>query len=146
MSTKREAILAEIASVLENVIYGDAGALADRIFRSRRRAVDRLDSPAIVVEPIRDDPDNETIHRLTWRLLVRISIVVRGEIADQIADPILEAIHSALMADVSLGGRSMDIEPGSVNFELLEVDGGGGIIPVDYTVVYQTARESMSEI
>ncbi len=142
--TKRESILAAIQTKLEAV--NSPVDLSDRVFRSRKKAVSRAEAPAVIIEPIRDDNESETIYRLTWSLVVRVSLIVRGDIPDQVADPIIEAIHAAIMTDVSLGGLSMDIEPGSVNFELLEVDAGGGVIPIDYTVVYQTARESMTSI
>ncbi len=144
MSTKREQILEAVKTIVDSVT--SPTNLGGKVFRSLRVAVARSETPVVVIEPITDTPNNETIHRLTWRLLVRISLVVRGDVPDQVADPIIEAIHAAVMADVSLSGLSMDIEPGGVNFELLDSDSGGGVIPIDYVVVYQTARESMSTI
>jgi len=145
MSTKRESIMAALKTKLDAVTYS-GGNLTDRVFRSRADAVARQESPCVILEPMRDDPNDESIARITWRLQLRISLVVRGAIVDQVADPILEAMHTAIMSDVQLSGLSMDIEPGSVNFEVLESESGGGIITVDYVVTYQTARESMTSI
>jgi hypothetical protein len=140
MSTRREQILQAITDLLA------PGTGEPPVFRSRTAAIERGQSPAIIVEPVRDDGQQSTIPRLTWTLLVRISVVVRGEPADQVADQYIEAIHQKIMTDTTLDGLSIDIEPASVNFELLEADGGGGVIPLDYRVIYQTSREDISTI
>ncbi len=144
MSTLREQILAKIETELEEITTPTD--LEDRVHRSLSIALDKNELPAVVVEPVNDVPNNETIHRLIWRLRVRIRVIVRGAPADQVADPIIESIHDKLMSDTTLGGLCQEIEPGPVNFELVDADGGGGIIPIDYVVVYQTARESMTTI
>ncbi len=143
-TTKREQILDALKTVLESVTTPTA--LSGRVERSLKVGTDRQEAPVVIVEPINDTPQNESIYRLNWRLLVRISLIVRGAVPDRVADPIIESIHEAIMADISLGGLSMDVEPGQVNFDLVNADGSGGIIPIDYVVVYQTSRESMSTI
>lgn len=142
MKTKREQILEAIKTTIEGV--SSPTDLQSRVYRSRKDAVDRAEAPVVILEPIRDDPNDESYYRLVWRLLVRVSLVVRGEIPDQTADPIISSIYEAVMSDPTLGGLAMDIAPGSVNFELLDSDAGGGVIPIDFSISYQTARESMT--
>jgi hypothetical protein len=144
MSTKREQILAKIKTELEEI--SAPTNLSEKVHRSLSVALDRSEVPCVVVEPVRDDPNNESIYRIVWRLRVRIKVIVRGAIPDQVADPIIESIHEKIMSDIELGGLCENIEPGPVNFELLDSDAGGGIFPIDYVVVYQTARESMTTI
>lgn len=144
MSTKREQILAALTSAIAGVT--SPTDLSARTFRSLKVGIDKSEAPIVVVEPISDSANLETIYRVVWKLMVRVSFIVRGDIPDQVADPLIEAAHAAIMADQSLGGLAMGIEPSGVNFELVDSDGGGGIIPVDYVVEYQTARESMTTL
>ncbi len=144
MSTKREQILAAIATSLATIT--SPTALSGKVERSLRVALTREEVPRVTVEPINDTPSNDTIYRLDWRLLVRISVIVRGNPPDQTADGIISSIHEKIMSDITLGGLCQNILPGQVNFELVDSDGGGGIFPIDYVVLYQTARESMTTI
>lgn len=138
--TKRESILAAMKAKLVSV----TGVTDANVFRSRAEAITRARGSAIVIEPIQDVPDNSTLSILTWALTVRLTVVVRGDIPDQIADPIIESLHSKLMSDLSLGGLSMDIQPAAVSFEILEGDQPIGIISLDYRVQYRTGVESLS--
>jgi hypothetical protein len=71
-------------------------------------------------------------------LTVRISVIVRGAIPDQLADPTVESLHSKLMADLTLGGYAIDIQPQAVTFELVEADQPAGVISCDYLIRYRT--------
>ncbi len=143
-STIRENILEQIKTTIAAVT--SPVNLSNKVARSLRVALGRSEVPFVIVEPVIDTPNNETIARLTWKLNVRLSVIIRGDVADQVADPIIESIHAAVMADVTLGNLAMGIDVGPVNFELLESDGGGGIITMNYIVSYQTKVESMSTI
>jgi hypothetical protein len=138
--TKREAILAAMKAKLVSV----TGVTDANVFRSRAEAITRARGSSIVIEPIQDVPDNSTLSILTWALTTRVTVIVRGDIPDQIADPIIESLHSKLMSDLSLGGLSMDIQPAPVSFEILEGDQPIGIISLDYRVQYRTGVESLS--
>jgi hypothetical protein len=138
--TKREAILAAMKAKLVSV----TGVTDANVFRSRVEPFSRGRVPAIVVEPIQDVPDTNVVPYLTWAMTVRVSVVVRGDVPDQVADPIIESLHSKLMSDLSLGGLSMDIQPSPVTFELIEGDQPIGIISLDYRVQYRTGVESLS--
>lgn len=140
MATKREGILAAITTA----IAGTTG-VSTRIYRSRAAAFSRAESPAIVIEPIQDTSDtNTSLPTLDWTLLVRLTIIVRAPIPDQSADATVESMHSKLMADLTLGGRSMDIIPQSVNFAFSDADLEAGEIQCDYRVRYRTSVANLA--
>lgn len=131
MTTRRELILQTLVSKLST-------GNATPVYRSRVEPFTRAESPAIVVEPVNDNATQTTIGRLDWTLTVRVMVIVRGDIPDQIADPIVQDIHSRLMADLFVGGYAYDLQPQSTSFELLESDMPTGVISLDYAVLYKT--------
>ena len=140
MTTKRESILAQIATTMA----GTTG-VSTRIYRSRVEPLTRGESPAIVIQPITDQAQqNTSLPTLDWSLTVRIDVIVRGNIPDQQADATVESMHSKLMADLTLGGLAYDIQPSLVNFELVEADQPAGVIACDYVVRYRTQVASLA--
>jgi hypothetical protein len=139
MTSKRENILAAVRTALT----GTSG-VGTRIYRSRQEAFARDESPAIVVEPVNDQALIETsLPTLTWNLTVRIAVIVRGAVPDQLADPIIVSAHSKLMADLTLGGYAMDIAPQGVNFDMADADQSAGVIMCDYLIRYRTTLSSL---
>lgn len=140
MTTKRETILAAVRTALT----GTTG-VSTRIYRSRVEPITRGESPAIVVEPISDTAQqNTSLPTLDWSMTVRIAVIVRGNIPDQVADPIVESLHSKLMADLTLGGYAIDIQPQGVTFELSEADQPAGVIACDYVIRYRTSVTNLA--
>lgn len=140
MTTRRETILAAIASTLA----GTTG-VSTRIYRSRVEPLTRGESPALVIEPISDSAEQLTsLPKLDWSLTVRIAVIVRGNIPDQLADPTIESLHSKLMADLTLGGYAIDIQPQGVSFEMVEADQPAGVISCDYLVRYRTSIANLA--
>lgn len=140
MATKREQILAAIRTALT----GTTG-VGTRIYRSRTEAFARSECPALVIEPINDEASIETsLPTLSWRLGVRVAVIVRGNIPDQIADPIVQSLHSKISADLTLGGIAIDIQPISVGFDLVESDQPTGVVMCDYRVLYRTTVADLS--
>lgn len=131
--TRRESILAAIRTALT----GTTG-VGTRIYRSRVEPLARGESPAIVVEPMNDVAEERNIPYLDWTLQVAMTVITRGLVPDQLADPIIESAHSKLLADVSLGGLAFDIIPASVQFELVEGDQPIGVTTMVYRVRYRT--------
>ena len=140
MTSKRESILADIASSLAGTVQVGA-----RIYRSRVEPLARGESPAIVVEPISDTAEqNTSLPTLDWSLIVRVSVIVRATVPDQAADPIVSDMHSKMVADLTLGGYAIDVQPQSVNFELVEADQPAGVISCTYLVRYRTSVADLS--
>jgi hypothetical protein len=133
--TKREQILAAIRTALTGTVQ-----VGTRIYRSRVEPLARNESPAIVVEPVTDTAvQNTALPTLDWSLTVRVAIIVRGNVPDQLADPIVEDAHGKIMADLTLGGYAIDVQPQSASFELLEADQPAGVISLDYLIRYRTS-------
>lgn len=140
MTTRRETILAAVRTALT----GTTG-VSTRIYRSRVEPMARAESPAIVVEPVNDTAEqNTSLPTLDWSLTVRVAVIVRGNIPDQQADPIVENMHSRLMADLTLGGYAIDIQPQSVSFEMVEADQPAGVISCDYLIRYRTSVTNLA--
>lgn len=140
MTTKRESILADIASSLAGTVQ-----VGTRIYRSRVVPLSRGESPAIVVEPVSDTAEqNTSLPTLDWSLTVRVSVICRGAVPDQQADPIVEDMHSKIVADLTLGGYAIDVQPESVSFEMLDADQPAGVISCTYVVRYRTSVSDLS--
>jgi hypothetical protein len=140
MTTKRETILAAVRTALTNTT-----GVSTRIYRSRVEPISRAESPAIVVEPISDSAaQNTALPTLDWAMVVRISVIVRGAVPDQLADPIIESLHSKVMADLTLGGYAIDVQPIGVTFNFTEADGTAGEIQCDYRVLSRTSVTNLA--
>jgi hypothetical protein len=140
MTTKRESILADIASSLAGTVQ-----VGSRIYRSRVVPLSRGESPAIVIEPVSDSAEqNTSLPTLDWSLTVRVSVIVRSDVPDQAADPIVEDMHSKIVADLTLNGYAIDVQPRSVSFEMIDADQPAGVISCNYVIRYRTSVADLS--
>lgn len=140
MSTKREQILSAIFTAL----VGTTG-VGTRIYRSRVEPVARAESAALIVEPVNDIPtQNTSLPTLDHTLTVRVVVIVRNNVPDQAADPIIESLHGKLMADLTLGGLCIDVQPGPTEFTMEAADTPVGVIFCMFRVLYRTSVASLS--
>jgi hypothetical protein len=140
MATRREQILAAI----NTAILPTAG-VNGRVYRSRVEPLARQESPAIVVEPTSDNAQqNTSLPTLDWSLTVRVAVIVRGLVPDQLADPIVADMHNRIMADLTLGGVAIDVQPIGTEFEMMEADQPAGVISSNYLVRYRTNVADLS--
>ena len=140
MTTKREQVLSAIATALATT-----AGVNGRVYRSRVTAMQRAESPAIVIEPISDTPtQNTSLPTLDWRMRVRVTVIVRATVPDQTADPIIESMHAKMVADLTLGGVAIDVQPDEVTFNMLDADQPAGVIFNDYIVQYRTSVASLA--
>ena len=141
MTTKREIILARIKTVLA----GTTG-VSDRIFRSRQTAFTRGETPSLVIEPQNDLVEqNTSLPTLHHTLSITISVVVRSTTPHQTADPIVESLHSRLMADLTLNGNAIDIQPADTSFNFIDADQTGLVVECNYNVIYRTNVDDLSQ-
>lgn len=141
MTTKRETILARIATVLA----GTTG-VSDRIFRGRTTAFARSETPSIVIEPQNDVVQQETsLATLDHTLTVVISVVVRSATPYPTADPVIESLHSRLMADLTLNGNAIDVKPTDTSFQYIDGDQSGGIFGCEYDIRYRTNVDDLTQ-
>jgi hypothetical protein len=140
MATKREKILEAIKTTLTR-----SSRLNATVYRSRVTPLARGESPAVIVEPVRNDVEqNTSLPTLDHSMQVRVAVIVRGEIPDQLADPIIAAAHSAIMADLTLGGLAIDVQPGETEFTMQDADQPVGVIFSIYIIRYRTSVGDLS--
>ncbi len=136
MSTVAEGLLQALNDTLA------AGNIGAGVARSRTAALVREALPMVVVRP--RQVGYQPAGAMTKNdLLVRVSVHVRGDVPDQAADPIVQALHRALMADQSLGGRCFQILGPAMAWDDGEGDGSAGITHLDYTLKYLTAAADL---
>ena len=136
--TRRELILARIASNLSSII----GAT---VYRSRVEPLARGEVPAVIVEPVNDQPiDTNFYDKLDWTMRVRITTLVRAAIPDDDSDTYTQQVHQKLMADQTVNGYALDLTPDRTDFSLYEADVPLGIISQDFLVRYRTSRTSLT--
>ena len=106
MTSRREQILSAIAASLAATT-----GVSGRVYRSRVEAFSRNEAPALIIEP---GPDRAQVYatcKLDWTMDVLVVVHTRGQIPDQLADPIVVDAHTRLMADRTLGGLAIDVIP-----------------------------------
>ncbi len=136
--TRRELILARIKSNLDSI----TGAT---VYRSRVEPLARGEVPAVIVEPINDQPvDTNFYDKLDWTMRVRITTLVRAAIPDDDSDTYTQQVHAKLMADQTVNGYALDLTPDRTDFSLYEADIPLGIISQDFLVRYRTSRTSLT--
>ena len=136
--TRRELILARIASNLSSI----TGAT---VYRSRVEPLARGEVPAVIVEPINDQPvDTNFYDKLDWTMRVRITTLVRAAVPDDDSDTYTQQVHQKLMADQTVNGYALDLTPDRTDFSLYEADIPLGIISQDFLVRYRTSRTSLT--
>jgi hypothetical protein len=106
MTSVREQILSAIAATLATT-----EGVGGRVYRSRVEAFSRDEAPAIIIEPGPDRAQTYSICKLDWSFDVLVVVHTRGQVPDQLADPILLDAHAKIMADRTLGGLAIDIIP-----------------------------------
>jgi hypothetical protein len=136
--TRRELILARIASNLSSI----TGAT---VYRSRVEPLARGEVPAVIVEPVNDQPiDTNFYDKLDWTMRVRITTIVRAAVPDDDSDTYTQQVHAKLMADQTVNGYALDLTPDRTDFSLYEADVPLGIISQDFLVRYRTSRTSLT--
>ena len=136
--TKRELILTRIKSNLDAI----SGAT---VYRSRVEPLARGEVPAIIVEPVNDQPNDTVVYnKIDWTMRVRVTTLVRAAVPDDSSDTYSQQVHSLLMADQSVDGYALDLTPDRTDFELYEADVPLGVISQDFLVKYRTNRTDLT--
>ena len=140
MTTKRESIMQALFTALS----GTTG-VSTRIYRSRVEPVARAESPALVLEPVSNTVEQNTcLPTLDHTLTFRVVVIVRATVPDQSADHIIESLHGKIVADLTLGGLAIDVQPGPTEFTLEQADTPVGVIYCTYRVLYRTSVSDLS--
>ena len=141
MASKREQIIA----ALKTTLAGTTG-VSTRIYRSRVEPITNGESPAIVIEPVTDEPsiNSSSYLKIDWTLRIRIVVIVRGTIPDSVADPTVESLFAKVLTDPTVGGLAKDIRPATQTFEILEADTPAGLITCEFEIDYRTGYNSLT--
>jgi len=145
MASKREQILEHIKTV---VLPGTV-QVGTRIHRSRAQAYSKSEAPAISISPGEDNPANAprtigaSLGRLDQVLPVLIEIYVRGDVPDQLADPIGVDVHARMMADRTLGGLAHDVQPDGWRPEYDPADATAALIGHKFLIRYRTRDDAI---
>jgi hypothetical protein len=144
----REQILNRIATVtLPGTVQ-----VGSRIYRSRAQAYSRSEAPAITVSPGEDNPVNAprttgaSLGRLDQALPVLIEVYVRGDVPDQLADPIGVDVHARMMTDRTMGGLAHDVQPDGWAPQYEPADATAGWIGQRFLVRYRTKDDAINEL
>lgn len=127
---------------MANLTTAHAGGIA--VERSRTDPASREECPVIAVEFVNDVPTASTIATTDWLLTIQVVVCMRGGKLDADADPIIETNHRAIMADQSLGGLTMDTEPGPARWKFAAADGGACDIESQFIIQYRTSQRDLS--
>ncbi len=79
-----------------------------------------------------------SLPKLDWTLRVRIVVVSRSVNSYTNADSVIESMHSLLMADLTLGGIAIDVQPVLTSFDFIDADQPAGVFSNEYDVKYRT--------
>ena len=136
--TRRELILSRMKTNLDSIT-------GITVYRSRVEPLARGEVPAIIIEPVDDNPtDTNIFDKLDWSLRVRISTIVRASIPDDVSDTYTQQVHLKIMADPDINGYALDLTPDRTDFSLIEADVPLGIINQDFIVHYRTSRSNLT--
>ena len=100
--------------------------------------------PAIIIEPVSDQPSEAFINKLQWSLRVRVTVLVRAGVPDDASDTYSQQVHDLIMTDTSINGYALDIDPDRVDFSLYEADVPLGVVSMDYLVKYRSDRVDLT--
>lgn len=135
--TRRELILARLKINLDAI----TGATC---YRSRVEPLARGEAPAIILEPVTDQPAEVFPTVLQWMLRVRVTVIVRADTPDDASDVYSQQVHNLIMSDPSVNGYALDIDPDRVEFSLFEADVPLGIISMDFLIRYRSGRTNLT--
>ena len=136
--TVREKILLRMKSNLDAITTAT-------IYRSRVEPLARGEVPAIIIEPVNDQPvDTSFYDKLDWTMRVRVTTLVRAAVPDDDSDAFTQLVHSKLMADQTCNGNALDLTPDRTDFSLYEADVPLGVSSQDYLVRYRTKRTDLT--
>lgn len=136
MTTRAENITQAIFALLQ----ANPELVDGNIWRSRLRPIPANSDFAIVVRQGRDLRLNQstTIGNYARQTAVMVEVYARGNVPDQLADPIVSEVVTRVMADTNLGGLSDDILVGNKQPDWMARDTDLVAIDLEFIVTYQT--------
>lgn len=141
MASRREAIIEAIRVKLATI----PGITT---YRSRLTAINRAESPAIIVRPALPPQGEDVVKRnngLSEReLTVLVEVLARGATADQIADPFCVSAQAKVMEDQTLGGLCLYLREAGTQWFMDDADLDACIVSTRYTIYYRTTANTLN--
>lgn len=141
MSSVREQILIALATKL-------AAVSGVTVYRSRQSAIARIEGSAILIQPKHEPVEKRASNPggLVLRdMTIDVSVIVRGDPADSIADPIIVSTHAIVMADPTLGGLCSQVIEHSTEWMFDEADLTAAEVIIAYQIRYQTSANDLTK-
>jgi hypothetical protein len=137
--TARESILSYVYTLLAAV----TGATA---YRTREAPADRSEGVVILLKPEEEPIELRTANgsMVLRNLTIVITVISRGDVPDQLADPVIQAIHASIMLDRTLGGRCALLMEHSTKWDFEVADATAMTAELRYVARYQTKASDMS--
>lgn len=138
MASIREQIVAKVILVINTAISPVA------VFRSPTEPLERNLAKAVVVDWAGEQYTPLTYDSHEVDMTLRISVVTRNAAAEQEADNSLVTVHSALMADRTLGGLALAILLAPASKQRDDIDIPICVITHEYTVKYRIKSNNIA--
>ena len=105
-----------------------------------------INNDALILEFVSDTVEqNTSLPTLDHTLTVKLSVIVRGDVPDTVADPIIESAHSKIMADLTVNNLAIDIQPSDTTMESIDADQPAGVLSADFIVIYRTEIDDLTQ-
>lgn len=136
------------ATILSAVVTALAGTtnVGTRIYRSRVEPIVRGDIPALVIEPVSDNPTQVNLARLEWNFTFRVTVFTRGLTAEADSHAIVADVHEKIMTSATLQGYAVDILPLSVSFAMEEADLPHCEVQMDFSLRYHSSLNDVTSV
>lgn len=141
----------QILNRIHTVTLPGTVQVGSRIYRSRAQAYARSEAPAITISPGEEKPANAprtigaSMCRLDNVLPVLIEVYVRGDVPDQLADPIGIDIHARMMADRTMGGLAIDVQPDGWRPDYEAADATAGWMGQKFLIRYRCLDTAINQ-
>lgn len=139
MATKREQILQAIKAKLAAQVTGVTG-----VYRSRADKFAGTEAPALNLMPDQEQPEENALAFIDARTDIEVQVFHRGNEPDSLADPFVQAVHTAMMSDPTLAGLAIDMTEGATSWDFDETDRTSLLVRMRFTVWYRHTRTSLA--
>lgn len=132
--------------ILEAIAVKLAAIPGATTFRSRAAAVALPEGIAIIIKPKEELVAYLANPVAKREFMVEIEIIARGDVPEQVADPVRVAMHAALMADPTLGGLSLRIVEQDTIWTVEEADQTAMSAISRYKIIFLTPTATLAAV
>lgn len=130
--------------ILEALFTKFSGLSGFTTYRSRKAAVMLQEGTVLILQP-KNTPVTRMAVTVTKRdFTIQTEILARGDIPDQVADPVRIAVHAALLADQTVGGLALSIVEEETEWEFDEADLTAVSVTARYRIIFATPANSLT--